>query len=799
MAKRKERISYRDKVKNNKEWFREYIDTISLNTISREDRLRMKVNYDLFNNKIQQSDFDYVCKPYGDQVKALPVSMQNRDIVSGKIKTLMGMEMQRPFTYKVFSTNAEATTEREKKEFEMIREFVVESIMAPIKEQINLQMQQQMSSVPPEQMEQFLQQAEQKMLEMEQQMTPEEIKKYMQREYQDPAEVLSSQLLEYFRHKLDLKNKFSQMFKNALLTSRGIVYVGIVSNEPEVFVVNPMRFNFARSPESEYIEDSEWAMCEYKMNPSQIVKYFSKELKDEEVDRIYKEVGDFNIVGGPNEDLFYIIDNETDDDQGINVYHCTWKALRKIGFLTYIDEYGQEQSQIVDEHYKLEPDLGDIKIEWEWIPEVYEGWKINTTDPIYVNMRAIPGQFKDLDNLYDCKLPYYGSVYDSYNSNETSLMDRIKYYQYLYNIVMYRLELLMASDKGKKLMMNINSIPDSMQIDFNKWQYFAETSPYLWFNPAEEGMHTQSDANTVAKVMDLSLVSDIKKYIEIAEYIKQQCGKSVGITEQVEGQIGQYEAVRNTNQALIQSSYILEYYFETHDRCKVNIIKALLETAKVCYSLEKPKKLSYVLDDMSMHTLTVEPGILDNSTLGIFVSSSSKTEKTKDLIQQLSQAALQTQTVDFSDIISIMNAESVPEAEEILKTAQERRANALQEQQRQQQEHEQNMLAQQNELQKIKFEQEKELIVLKEEERRKTEIAKMAIMGASYNPDHDADNDGMNDFIELSKLELAKFTAEEDLKMKKEEASYARDMKNAENNRQDRLVKAQIHKMSKVK
>ena len=45
-------------------------------------------------------------------------------------------------------------------------------------------------------------------------------------------------------------------------------------------------------------------------------------------------------------------------------------------------------------------------------------------------------------------------------------------------------------------------------------------------------------------------------------------------------------------------------------------------------------------------------------------------------------------------------------------------------------------------------------MVLKEEERRKTVIAQAALTGASFNPDQDADNDGLNDFLEIAKQGL---------------------------------------------
>ena len=66
------------------------------------------------------------------------------------------------------------------------------------------------------------------------------------------------------------------------------------------------------------------------------------------------------------------------------------------------------QQTIVDEVYKLNKEAGDVVIEWRWYPEVYETWKIRTAEPIYVRMQPLSGQFKDINNLFYCKLPYYG-------------------------------------------------------------------------------------------------------------------------------------------------------------------------------------------------------------------------------------------------------------------------------------------------------------------------------------------------------------------------------------------------------
>src|SRR5690606_20696345 len=115
-----------------------------------------------------------------------------------------------------------------------------------------------------------------------------------------------------------------------------------------------------------------------------------------------------------------------------------------------------------------------------------------------------------------CKLDYYGATFDNDNATATSPMDRMVSYQYLYNIVMYRIELLMASDKGKKLLMNVAAILKSSGIDIEKWMYYADALGIIFFDPTEEGQQIQS-ASSVAGSIDQSLASKIAEYIQIAE------------------------------------------------------------------------------------------------------------------------------------------------------------------------------------------------------------------------------------------------------------------------------------------
>lgn len=136
-----ERITKKQKEKGDFQWYKAKADyyenlaatrrTTGTNGISEYDRI--KSNMDLYNNVISLKDFEYVCKPYGLSLDQLPAKLTNKDISSYRIKALEGMEMKLPFNYRLTAVNKEATTRKEEEETNRIRQYVIDSIMQPIR------------------------------------------------------------------------------------------------------------------------------------------------------------------------------------------------------------------------------------------------------------------------------------------------------------------------------------------------------------------------------------------------------------------------------------------------------------------------------------------------------------------------------------------------------------------------------------------------------------------------------------------------------------------------------------------
>lgn len=783
------RQSQAKKDANGQQWYKDRIDEILTRAFTRftayrsgaiSDIKRMQVNYDLFNNILNTKDLEYVCQPYGAEAGQMPATMANRDIISSKIKVLLGMEIKRPFAWKVVAVNEEATSRKEAEKFSRIRDFVVSQIMGPIRAQIEQKYQAQLQGkeLGPEEKAQIQAQMDEEIKAQ----TPDEVEKYMQREHQDAAEIMMNQILEYGIKEQHIMDKFNLGWKHGQISGYIIYRSYIKAKRPVFETINPMDFDYDRGDKL-FIEDGEWACYRRWCTVSEIVAEFGDQLTGPQIDDLYARYPFGTGYALEDFTFFSESDNRRRSDYAVPVYHVEFKSLCKIGFLDYMDDSGEMQSTIVQEGYQFNEEMGDMDIEWQYIPQRHEGYRISTN--IYLNMGPVQGQFTDLENLDICKLSYCGGALEDLNSMVVSSVDRIKTYQYFYDIVSYRLELLLATDKGKKVMVNINALPKNIPLD--KWMYYLDATSVVFYDPTQEGARGTPDAGSVAKEIDLSLVGQINRYVELLEYLDNKAGSSLGVPKQMEAQIAPNEAVTNTKQIVIQSSYILEPMFEFHNVIKGNALTNFMNVSKAAYTMHPPKALSYVLDDMSNAMLQVDVEMLDASRYGLYLANSAKAAEVKQLVEQLAHAAMQNNSIAMADVVKITANDNVQEAVEQLELAEAKKAKETQALQQQQ-----NQAMAEEEEKKRKFlretwaEQEKQ-IVLKEEERRKTELQKQAMLSVGFNTDKNVDQDkqldvmeiykeGMKAKIEMDKndiarQELAQKTADDEAKNKLEEKS----------------------------
>ncbi|HSH53230.1 MAG TPA: hypothetical protein VK982_16005, partial [Bacteroidales bacterium] len=399
--------------KKNQEWKESNIDYfISRYDINYTDgtsrKERMKIAYDLYNSIFNENDFKYVTDPFKVR-DGFPATIQNFNIIKPKIDLLIGEETKRPYSYKVIQVNEDATSKLQEK----YKQLVTTSIVNVAREGSPDQ------PVTDEELQQI-----------------EDLGKYINHDYSDLAETVAYHTLEYLNEKENIRDKFVKGFKDGLISGMEVIYVGILNSEPVLERVNPLYFSYDSRPDVEFIEDGDWAVRRIRMSVSSIYERLYDVMTESELDTLIekfdfanhnskKSGADFNRIVWKNFDQSSF--NDEFDTEAIDVYHVTWRSLAKVGFLTYFDENGEEQTEVVDENYVP---LDEEEVTWDWVTEIWEGYKVG--DDMYLAINPIPNQYVSIDNPNDQKLPYVGAVFNNDNSKSKSLVEIMKPLQYMY-------------------------------------------------------------------------------------------------------------------------------------------------------------------------------------------------------------------------------------------------------------------------------------------------------------------------------------------------------------------------------
>lgn len=626
--------------KKDKKWGKACVDWIltsaAQNTYT--DHIKIKANYDLYNNIIDKDDFKYVTDPYGLGEDS-PGKLHNYNIITPKINLLSGEEIKRPFNFRAAAVNSEAVSQLQGKRKDLLLQYCQAELA-------NELMQTGVNLEDPA---------------VADAMTPPEIEKYMNYSESDIRESTANKIIKYIIKKENLEYKFNKGFKDALISDREIYYIGIDGDEPICETVNPLDFDFDKDPDLDFIQDGQWARHTKYMTPNQILDIYHEDLTEEEVSYIdgngfYGTSANISNLDANNPGTVTNYHSEFGNTY-IAVTKVEWKSMRKIGFLKYYDEFYEEQEIVVDETYEIDEEAGE-EIEWVWISEVWEGTKIG--NDIYTRIRPKRVQYRTIDNPSICKLGYVGAIFNGRNSKSTSLIDLVKHHQYIYNIVMYRMEMELAKAKGKKLVMDLAQIPRSQGMTLEKWMHYFDNIGIAFINSFEEGKGPLGQGRASSfnqfQAVDMSLSQSIGQYIGILNKIEEQVETLMGVSRQRQGAISSNETVGGVERAVVQSSHITEPIFYIHNEVKKYVLTHLLETAKVVYP--EGKKIGFILDDVGRVMLEIGEEFSE-ADYGIFVTNSAHENRALDNLRSIAEQAAASGLMTLTDLITVIDSNSM--------------------------------------------------------------------------------------------------------------------------------------------
>ncbi len=754
------------------EWMENCVDAVismsgSLGNNGRTSKQTKQVNYDLYNSKFNEQDFEYVMDPYGIGTKFgdTPVKMQGYNIIRSKIELLKGEEIRRPFKFLVRGVGGNVVTTRQEAKKKMLLEFVISKLFpqgAPQDEQ----------GTP---------------------MYPEQIQKYMDTQWVDPREQTANQLLDYLVKKEDIERKFNAGWEHALIVAEEVYHIGIVNGEPTMRVVNPLDFEYDRDSDSPYIADAQWMREERYLSPGAVIDSYGEYLSEAQV-KLIDEHGTFGGMSnlgqlpgyGYRRDMMNGTEFSRAARTGYSIYvaNVCWSSLRKVGILSYIDDQGEKVTEVVGDDFEDETLPAQATITWRWIREWWEGTRIG--EDMYVNIHPVNNQPRSLVDLSTSKPPYVGMVYNATNTQATSLVDLIKAHQYTYRIVWYRLETELAKAKGKKLIMDIAQLPQSNGWSMDQWIYYFENLGVVFINSKEPG-HNNPDMIhqfNQFKEIDMSLSQVVGQYMEILNKLEEQVATITGVSAQREGQVMASETATGTERATTQSSYITETWFYHHNEVKKQLLTQLLETAKLAYS--DGRRLSYIVDEVYTAMVQMEEDMLLDSDYGVFVSNSSTDQLYKEKLEQLAGLALQQDKASLADIIRIYRAKSINEIESLIVKAEEARTQSAQQESEAARQSQERIEAQKIEWEREKLSREEQMNQMDNE--AKIQVATISALKGKDGPS-DMDGNGIPDPIEQGKLSLEQLKASFDSAAKGRELDHK--SQELEFKRQESMVKQQ--------
>lgn len=680
--------------RKNKAWRKRHLDWADNKTFFnyspvRKSVIHKKINYDLLNGKLHMSDMEVVLNPEGIKAGFIPDRIQHYPIMNSKLNILRGEESKRVFDYKVIVTNPNAISEIEdNKKNELLQRL--RTLIAD-------------TSISEEEFNQEL----------------EKLNYYYTYEWQDFREIRANALINHYTKEYDIPLLFNEGFMDAMTVGEEIYQCDIIGGEPTIERVNPLKIRVFKSGYSNRIEDADIIILEDYWSPGRVIDTYYDVLskKDMEyIEHIPDHVSQASIDSMDNiDERFGFVNNNMVGEEmssngfyfdplnlfsdsisnsllpydlagNIRVLRMYWKSRRKIKKVKSYDlETGEEIYNFYPETYIINKDLGEEEKIF-YINEAWEGTKIGTD--IYVNMRPRVVQYNRLSNPSRCHFGIVGSIYNLNESRPFSLVDMMKQYNYLYDVIHDRLNKLMAKNWGKILRLDLARVPKGWNIE--KWIYYAKANGLAVEDSFKEGNIGASSGklagalnNASSGVIDAEFGNSIQQQINLLEFIKLEMSEVAGITRQREGQISNRETVGGVERATLQSSHITEWLFVIHDGVKKRAIECFLETAKIALKGRK-KKFSYILSDGTNMIVDIDGDEFAEADYGLVVDNSRGTQELSQKLDILAQAALQNKILSFSTIMKLYGSHSLAEKQRLVERdeqlMQERSSQAQQQQ-----------------------------------------------------------------------------------------------------------------------
>lgn len=653
----------------NTSWRKQHLDWADKNTklynrSVRKAYFQKKINIDLYAGKVYLSEIKRYLNPYEKQNVYIPNQIAHYPLVNNVIDVLIGEEANRKTRINARVINQEAISSIETKKTEIAKQLLLEFIQ---------------KEFPDEQ------QAQQE---------AERLQGYLNYSISDLEELDDNWILQHYMKEVDFDNKLIKGYKNKLILGESIYYFDVYNNEPSMEVLRPEMVTCYRTSGSTQIEDSDIIIIDDYWSPGKIHDTFYEELTPtdvkyiEHVSQTFEGGGSAQWIDATNNDKFLTIDelnqggqiipqdtidgvlgfayneglaqgNYVDADGNIRVLRVNWRSKKKVlKVKSYDPETGEEVYNYRTEDYKIRKELGEEAVEL-WPGEWWEGTKIGKE--VYLRMRPKPTQGR-LNNISKGFSGFVGTVMSDNRRQPYSLMDKMKQYNYLYDVTMDKLLKFMSNNVGKAAKIDLARIPAKWEPE--QWMTILRNENLAFEDSFREGNVGQAtgklagNMSGVSSGIDLDLSASIQLCIEILSWITNTMSSMVGITPQRLGEVSNRETVGGVERAVTQSSHITAELFASQDSDRIRCAEALLECCKLALRGQN-KKIQVVTNDGIHRIVEINGDDIYAKDHGIFIENELDQNGLRQELKQYALAWAQNETVMPNTILKILSSPSL--------------------------------------------------------------------------------------------------------------------------------------------
>ena len=722
------KIPESEKYANEKEWFKEFIDyLVPYDTTVVSDYKKMKLSYDLLNSNLEgfREDLDKFCNPLGEEEV---LSEQNREQilpynrVYNKFSVLIGELLKRNDDHKPVLLSDKSIKDKNKALRGLIEQAVMEQIELSIdkvklqqqglsEREIEERIQEMKTQESPEDInvKNFLSEWEifnsralkyckysqdlvsKKQLSFKHSLASDRCFIYVGWEYGEPVIKIANPLFSGFHKSPDIERVEKGDY---FWYKQAITLADVYNDFPELTDDEINRLGIYNYASNLRVDKRHNVIDGHKAK--KVFDNTTEEMFRHSQDQHDKTVGQA-MGSGTN--------RKYNNERLLWKVHIEFKAYREIIFLSYLDEYGKEITTIVPSDFTIPKDATKIDFtnkfnnkssRWEWvdefevqysaeklwIPRRYEVTRLG--QDVYTNIREVPNQPLNIENPYkDFELSYKGRIFSNLNSESISPVARATPSQFQYFFVKHLQNREMAKYQGFVLDIDVDQIPDYLERDHNNepipgrdkvaiWKMFVKKQGYNLYSGSQssDGL-PPSTRSPGSKSSMTGTAVELINLAQLLEYIDREIGMAMGISPQREANFSQGGNVSDNKQAITQSHHITEPYFFMHSEVWKYALNDWLKLFRIyCKNIfeANPEKkehfIQYITPDGTRELLKVTPEILDNDSIGLFLSAGGQDQFYRDSMLQFAHAFSQNAGEGMeavSDMIKAISSGSSPE------------------------------------------------------------------------------------------------------------------------------------------